>query len=156
RILAAAQSVRQVAADCVGQPLRHQLPPAQGPLQDKSTFARWLVHWVQVRHRDGVERTLLEAVRSGMSPVELASLLVGAATERPFADGGHLLDFCNKACELVDVIGWEKADLILPLLASQLAASRGAEENTAWRYPHDLVALLEKTQSVLENALDHG
>src|SRR5690606_29172540 len=105
KTLAATQSVRQVAADCAGQPMRHQLPPVTGPLQDKSTFARWLKHWVQVRHRDGVERTLLEAVRSGLQSSELAALLTGAATERPFADGGHLLDFCNKACELLDLIG---------------------------------------------------
>ena len=156
KTLAAAQSVRQVAADCAGQPMRHQLPPVEGPLQDKSTFARWLAHWVQVRHRDGVERTLLEAIRSGLQSSELAALLAGAATERPFADGGHLLDFSNKACELLDIIGWQKADSILPLLASQLATSRGAEENTAWRYPHDLVALLQQSQTSLEDALTQG
>lgn len=153
KMLATAQSVRQVAADCAGQPMRHQLPPVVGPLQDKSTFARWLAHWVQVRHRDGVERTLLEAVRRRLQSSELAALLTDAATERPFADGGHLLDFCNKACELLDIIGWEKADSILPLLASQLAASRGAEENTAWRHPHDLVALLQRSQTSLEEIL---
>ena len=156
KTLAAAQGVRQVAADCAGQPMRHQLSAAEGPLQDKSTFARWLAHWVQVRHRDGAERTLLEAMRSGMASHELAALLAGAATERPFADGGHLLDFCNKSCELLDIIGWEKADSILPLLASQLAAARGAEESTAWRYPHDLVILLQQSQTTLEDVLAQG
>ena len=35
----------------------------------------------------------------------MAKLMLVAATERGFADGGHLLDFVNN--EAFDLIGWE-------------------------------------------------
>ena len=45
-------------------------------------------------------------------------LAVGAAA------GGHLLDFTNKALELLDRIGWEHAPRVLPALTSQLVSAR--------------------------------
>src|SRR5438046_2108446 len=71
----------------------------------------------------------------------LADALLAAATERAFADTGHSLDFINKACECLDLIGWEHADAVLPSVVGQMVAARGAEESTAWRHPVDLVTL---------------
>ena len=71
-------------------------------------------------------------------------LLFAAATDRAFADGGHLLDFINKACECLDLIGWEHADAVLPSVVGQMVGARGAEETTAWRHPVDLVALCDE------------
>src|SRR5882724_3794223 len=69
--LALYQGIRRVAADCEGEPAR--------------------------RNRDGAERTLLTALAGGTSPAEVAALLLAAASDRYFADGGHALDFINKA-----------------------------------------------------------
>ena len=57
-------------------------------------------------------------------------LLVTAATDRVYGDGGHLLDFINKACECLDLIGWEHAAAVLPSVVGQLvlgAGSRGGD-----------------------------
>jgi hypothetical protein len=95
-----------------------------------------------VRHREGAERTLLTAIAAGSSPAALADLLLAAETDRAFADGGHSLDFINKAFECLDLIGWEHAPALLPTVVGQMAAARGAEESPAWRQPVDLVDLL--------------
>jgi nitrite reductase/ring-hydroxylating ferredoxin subunit len=135
---------RRVAADCDGAPPRRERAPlASGP--DVATLRRWLRQWSHVRHRDATERTLLTAIANGAEPATLAGLLFATVTDRAFADGGHALDFINKACECLDLIGWEHAAAVLPSVAGQMVAARGAEETTAWRHPLDLVALCEET-----------
>ena len=146
--LALFHGARRVAADCDGQaPRRDRAPLASRP--DLATLQRWLRHWTAVRHRDGAERTLLTAIAGGASPAALAELLFAAATERVYADGGHLLDFINKACECLDLIGWEHAAAVLPSVVGPMVAARGAEETTAWRHPVDLVALCERATAEL-------
>ena len=107
-----------------------------------ATLERWLRHWSAVRHRDAAERTLCHSQRCLAGA--LTDLLLGAATDRAFADGGHTLDFINKACECLDLIGWDHAAAVLPSVVGQMVAARGAEETTAWRHPVDLVALCEE------------
>ena len=72
-----------------------------------------------------------------------------AGTERIYADGGHVLDFVNKAFECLDLIGWEHAAAVLPSLIGPMVAARGAEESTAWRLPVDLLALIESAMAEL-------
>ena len=74
----------------------------------------------------------------------LADALLAAVAERAFADGGHSLDFINKAFECLDLIGWGHASSVLPTVVGQMAAARGAEELTEWRQPVDLVALCDE------------
>jgi nitrite reductase/ring-hydroxylating ferredoxin subunit len=134
---------RRVAADCDGaSPRRERTPLAIRP--DLVTLKRWLRRWVAVRHRDAAERTVLTAIVSGAPPAALADLLLAAESDRVYADGGHSLDFINKAFECLDVIGWEHAADVLPSVVGQMAAARGAEERTAWRQPVDLVALCQR------------
>ena len=105
--------------------------------------------WIAVRHRDGAERTLSSAIAAGASPAALADMLLAAATDRLFADGGHALDFTNKALECLDLIGWEHAGTILPTVVGQMAQARGAEETSSWRQPADLVTLTEQAVAEL-------
>src|SRR5215469_5552189 len=87
---------RRVAADCDGAtPRRKRQPLSSRP--DLATLKRWLRRWVAVRHRDAAERTVLTAIVGGASPAALADLLFAAETYRAFTDGGHSLDFINKA-----------------------------------------------------------
>ena len=72
-----------------------------------------------------------------------------ADTDRAFADGGHSLDFTNKAFECLDLIGWEHANAALPTVVGQMVAARGAEESTAWRQPIDLIALCTEAAAEL-------
>jgi nitrite reductase/ring-hydroxylating ferredoxin subunit len=148
--LALFHGARRVAADCDGAaPRRERAPLASRP--DRATLGRWLRHWSSVRHREAAERTLLTAIANGAPPAALADLLVTTATDRVFADGGHALDFINKACECLDLIGWEHAIAVLPSVVGQMVAARGAEETTAWRHPVDLVALCEEAAADLRD-----
>ena len=146
--LALFHGARRVAADCDGQaPRRRRVALASRP--DLATLRRWLRRWTTVRHREAAERTLLTAVAVGASPAALADLLLAADTDRAFADGGHSLDFTNKAFECLDLIGWEHADAVLPAVVGQMVAARGAEESTAWRQPIDLIALCAEAAAEL-------
>jgi nitrite reductase/ring-hydroxylating ferredoxin subunit len=146
--LALFHGARRVAADCDGQaPRRRRAALASRP--DLATLKRWLRRWTTVRHREAAERTLLTAVAARASPSALADLLLAADTDRAFADGGHSLDFTNKAFECLDLIGWEHADAVLPAVVGQMVAARGAEESTAWRQPDDLIALCAEVAAEL-------
>ncbi|MCS6860283.1 MAG: hypothetical protein NZT92_08185, partial [Abditibacteriales bacterium] len=69
---------------------------------------------------------------------------------------GHALDFINKAFEVLDLIGWEHAQDILPTVVRQLVAARGGEESNAWRHPIDLVPLLEEAFKELPALMEQG
>jgi hypothetical protein len=70
-------------------------------------------------------------------------MLFAAATDHRYLDGGHTLDFVNKALEGLDITGWEAAEAVLASLPAQLAGAERMEEANAWRNPVDIVALLE-------------
>jgi nitrite reductase/ring-hydroxylating ferredoxin subunit len=146
--LALFHGARRVAADCDGEPPRRERVPL-GSRPDPVTLKRWLRRWTNVRHREAAERTLLTAIAAGVSPATLADALLAAATERPFADSGHSLDFINKAFECLDLIGWEHAPALLPTVIGQMVTARGADESTAWRQPVDLIALCDEAASQL-------
>lgn len=160
--LALYQGAIRVAADCAGRSPRRDRQPLETNELPLETLKRWLLYWTTVRHRDGAERTFLTAIRTGRScangatPAELCDLLFTAATERFYADGGHVLDFCNKAVELLDLIGWEHAETILPTLLGQLVGARGGEEMSHWRYPLDLVPALHQSAEDLPGLLAEG
>lgn len=157
RYLALFHGLRRIAGDCDGVPSRRDREPlAASNARSVPLLGRWLRHWTRVRHRDGAERTLLTAIDGGTSSSELAVLLLTAATDRVFADGGHALDFINKAFECLDLVGWREAAVILPTVISQLVAARGGEELNAWRHPRDLVQLCEAASAGLPDLLASG
>jgi len=157
RYLALFHGLRRIASDCDGAPPRRDREPlAMRGARPVPLLGRWLRHWTQVRHRDGAERTVLTAIDGGASPSELAALLLTAVTDRIFADGGHALDFINKAFECLDIVGWQEAAAILPTVVPQLVAARGGEELNAWRHPLDLVRLCEAASAALPDLLKTG
>jgi nitrite reductase/ring-hydroxylating ferredoxin subunit len=143
QVLALYHGLVNVARDCAGQPPRHPLDPLPNPDVPVDRLAAWLRQFIEVRDSDGAERVILTAVDCGETPAQLAGMLATATTDHAFIDGGHTLDFVNKACELLDLIGWDRAGDILPSLTPVLANSRRSEELNAWRHPVDLIALLE-------------
>jgi nitrite reductase/ring-hydroxylating ferredoxin subunit len=154
--LALYQGTRRVAADCADQPPRREVRALETGDLSLPTLKRWLRYWTLVRHRDGAERTVLTALHAGASPAELADLLFSAATDRPYADTGHLLDFCNKAFELLDLIGWEHAAAVLPGVLGELVSARGGEETDAWRHPIDLIPVLREAEAALPDLFHEG
>lgn len=155
--LALYKGINRVARDCDGAaPRRDRQPLAPRQFQPLPVLERWFRHWTSVRHRDAAERTLLTAIASGASAIELAALMLIAVTDRYFADGGHALDFTNKAFESLDIIGCEHAPAILPSVVDQIASARGSEESNAWRQPIDLVPLCEAAFAQLPKLLANG
>ena len=155
--LALYKGISRVARDCDGAaPRRDRLPLAPRQFQPLPVLERWFRHWTRVRHRDAAERTLLTAIASGASAIELAALMLTAITDRYFADGGHVVDFTNKAFENLDVVGWEHAPAILPSVVDQIVNARGSEEFNAWRQPIDLVPLCEAAFAELPELLADG
>jgi len=153
--LALFQGARHVAVDCDGASPRRD----PGPLSSKPDFAtlkRWLRQWSSVHHRAAAERTVHTAIAADATPAALAELLFAAETDRIFADGGHSLDFINKAFECLDLIGWEHAASVLPTAVGQMVSARGAEESSQWRRPIDLAALLERPFAELPTLATQG
>jgi nitrite reductase/ring-hydroxylating ferredoxin subunit len=147
--------VADVASDSAGMSPHFALDPLPGTT-DPERLARWFRRFVEVRDAEGAERTLISAVRAGASPTALADMLFAAATDHRYLDGGHTLDFVNKALEALDVAGWDGAEAVLASLAPQLAFAERMEEANSWRNPVDLVALLEAAFERLPGALGAG
>jgi len=89
-----------------------------------SRLKQWLRQWARVRHEEGVERTLLTAIVNGAAPDEMTDLILSTATDRIYARNGEVVDFSNKAIEILDVIGWEHAAEVLPTLVVPLVWAR--------------------------------
>jgi hypothetical protein len=136
RYLALFYGAAAVADDCEGQPPRTDTEPLGGNVPFE-TLARWFRHWVRVRHRSGAERTLRTALAD-------------------FADGGHALDFLEKAFEATDLLGWQSAKNLLPSIVPVLTTAIGSEEMDSWRHPMDLVALAERALHHVPEALRAG
>ena len=131
--LALFHGARRVAADCDGEAPRREraplasrpdlsTPPALAPALERRAPSRSRRTHPAHRHRELAPRR-----------PRLRSLLFAAATDRAFADGGHSLDFINKACECLDLIGWEHA-------ACRVAERGRADGGGARRRGNDSVA----------------
>jgi nitrite reductase/ring-hydroxylating ferredoxin subunit len=156
RAAALYHGLSDVASDSAGEAPRFPLEALPGADTDPARLGRWFRGFVEVRDAEGAERALVSAVRAGASQTELADMLFAAATDHRYLDGGHTLDFVNKAFEALDVAGWERAEAVLASLTAQLAFAERMEEANAWRNPVDLVALLEDAFERLPDALAPG
>jgi nitrite reductase/ring-hydroxylating ferredoxin subunit len=156
RPVALYHGVADVASDSAMGPPRFALDPLPGAAPDADRLALWFRNFVDVRDAEGAERALVSAVRGGASPAVLADMLFAAATDHRYLEGGHTLDFVNKALEALDVAGWERAEAVLAALPAQLAGAERMEEANAWRNPVDLVSLLEDAAAELPAALAAG
>ena len=127
---------------------RHPRPPAPVPAaaarrRAAGGTARRLVPTVR---RDPVRPTPPSARWRRPSPPSIATavadIMFAAVTDHVFLDGGHTIDFTNKAFEVLDHLGWEAAPDVLPTLVAQTASASRSEEQGSWRYPHDLAAMV--------------
>jgi nitrite reductase/ring-hydroxylating ferredoxin subunit len=156
RAAALYHGLADVAEDSAGVPPRFPLAPLPGRTTEPARLARWFRRFIEVRDPEGAERALVSAVRAGASAAELADMLFAAATDHRYLDGGHTLDFVNKALEALDLAGWDRAEAVLTSLPAQLAGAERMEEANAWRNPVDLVTLVEAAFERLPAALDAG
>ena len=153
RAAALYHGLADVASDSVVGPPHIPLDPLPGTAPETQRLALWFRNFVEVRDAEGAERALISAIRRGGSPTEIADMLFAAATDHRYLDGGHTLDFVNKALEALDIAGWDAAEAVLASLPAQLAGAERMEEANAWRNPVDIVALLEDAFAELGPAL---
>jgi RNA polymerase sigma factor (sigma-70 family) len=156
KFLALWSGVRNMGDDTAKESPHWEFRPLETEDLSLSRLKQWLRQWTRVRHEEGAERTLLTAIVNGATPDELADLLFSTATDRIYCRNGEVLDFSNKAIEILDAIGWEHAAEVLPTLVAPLVWARGGEESTEWRQPFDLVPLLDQVAEELPVLLTAG
>ena len=156
RSLALYQGIRHVASECAGRPPRFLVDPLPTGETRPEVFKQWFRGFIEVRDDEGAERCLRTAIDLGISRREIADMIFAAATDRIYIDAGHVVDFCNKAFELLDHIGWEHASLILTSLVHGMASARRSEELNSWRNPIDLVSLVQEARAALPDLWAEG
>ena len=143
------QGLRQVASECSGRPPRFVVEPLPTGETRPEIFKEWFRDFIEVRDTDGAERTLRTAIDLGLPQRDIADMIFAAATDRVYIDAGHVVDFCNKAFELLDHIGWEHAGQVLTSLVQGMATARRSEELNSWRNPIDLASLVWEARNGL-------
>ena len=156
RSLALYQGIRHVAAECAGRPPRFLVDPLPTGETRPEVFKQWFRGFIEVRDDEGAERCLRTAVDLGISQREIADMVFAAATDRIYIDAGHVVDFSNKAFELLDHIGWEHAGLVLTSLVHGMASARRSEDLNSWRNPTDIISLVQAARTALPDLWAEG
>ncbi|MBV9390038.1 MAG: Rieske (2Fe-2S) protein [Chroococcidiopsidaceae cyanobacterium CP_BM_ER_R8_30] len=150
------QGLSAVARDSSDAPPHFLVHPLPNAAVDFQTLKTWFRQFIERRDREAAERCLVTAVRVGVPRTQIAEMLFAAATDHRYLDGGHMLDFINKALEALDLVNWQEAELVLASLVAGLASATRMEESSAWRYPIDLVVILESAFEQLPAVLETG
>jgi nitrite reductase/ring-hydroxylating ferredoxin subunit len=148
RALALVHGLAFVSRDTRGHPDRFPLSPLPTPSLAADQLTGWYRRFIDTRTDDAAERTLATAIASHDRPA-VERMMFAALTDHVFVDGGHTLDFTNKAFEALDLLGWDSAALVLSSLVQQTAGARRHEEEGAWRHPDDLAGLAARAASRL-------
>lgn len=130
--------------------------PTSNANTDIATLKRWYRQFIEVRDAEGAERCIISAIEAGASPAQMADMLFAALTDHRYITVGHPLDFTNKAFEALDLVGWEHAPEVLTSVVAQTANGDRMEEANEWRYPIDLVTILDETFGHLPDAVAEG
>ena len=86
----------------------------------------------------------------------MADMLFAAVTDHRYIDVGHPADFTNKAFEALDIAGWDLAETVLSSLVAGYANAARMEESNAWRYPVDLIQILDASFEAIPAAVEAG
>ncbi len=152
RPVALVHALRFVANDTAGRPPRFPVAPLPGHDVPAARLAQWYRRFVDTRSSDSAERALRTAIDSKADLSTIEAMMASAITDHVFVDEGHTLDFTNKAFEALALLGDDTAATVLPTLVAGVAGASRSEEFSEWQYPHDLVALAERTSAALEHA----
>ena len=156
RPLAMYQGLLHVARANAGMAPRFLLDPLPTGETRPEVFKLWLRNFIDVRDSDGAERCLRTAIEIGVPEQTIADMIFAAITDHIYVDGGHTLDFANKAFELLDHLGWEHAGRVLTSLVRGMAGARRSEELSSWRNPIDISTMVWKAREALAAAYDES
>ena len=141
RLRALYQGALHVARECAGKAPRFAIQPLPTGESRPEVLKEWFRNFINVRDGEGAERCLRTAIDVGLPERALADMMFAAATDHMYLDEGHTVDFCNKAFELIDHIGWEHSGPVLTSLAHGMARARRSQELNSWRHPVDIASL---------------
>ncbi len=127
------QGLLHVARECAGKPPRFTVDPLPSGESRPDVLKGWFRSFIDVRDHEGAERCLSTAIGLGLPSQTIADMLFAAATDHIYLDAGHVVDFTNKAFELLDHIGWQHADQVLTSIVHGMATARRSQELSAWR-----------------------
>ena len=150
------QGLRHVARECAGKAPRFSVEPLPTGETRPEVFARWFRSFIDVRDDEGAERCLVTAIELGIARQNIADMIFAAATDHIYLDAGHVVDFANKAFELLDHLGWETAGQVLPSLVHGMARARRSQELSQWRQPIDLASMVWQARAELPALLEQG
>ena len=150
------QGLLHVSRECAGKAPRFQVEPLPTGETRPEVFKRWFRNFIDVRDDEGAERCLVTAIELGISRDDIADMIFAAATDHIYLDAGHVVDFANKAFELLDHLGWEMACQVLPSLVHGMARARRSQELSQWRQPIDLASIVWQARAELPQLLEQG
>ncbi len=150
RALALVHGLAFVANDTSGQSPRFPVGPLPTEAVPMARLEGWYRRFIDTRSSDSAERTLATALNDPARIAFVEEMMFAAVTDHVFIDGGHTVDFTNKAFEAIDLLGPDSAVRLLPTLVLQTTQAQRSEEFSEWRHPKDLVALAAQTAARLE------
>ena len=154
RALALTHGLVFVSRDTRNQPPRFGLDPLDDGVAPER-LGEWYRRFVETRSSDAAERSLTSAIASGAAR-DVESMMFAAVTDHVFIDGGHTIDFTNKAFEALAYVGDDAAATVLPTLVRETAGASRSEEGGEWRNPHDLGALVRRANERLPHSWRDG
>src|SRR6478752_404220 len=157
RALALVHGLAFVARDTRNHPPRFPLRPFDdGGEIERVRLAEWYRRFVETRSGDSAELVLTTALADKGAIGDVERMMFAAVTDHVFIDGGHTIDFTNKAFESLGYVGRHAAADVLPTLVRGTASATWSEQTGTWRHPHDLSELIARTQPRLDAAIDTG
>jgi len=156
RALALVHGLAFVSRDTRNHAPRFPLAPLDRGERDASRLSDWYRRFVDTRSSDAAERVLITALAGDASLDEVEAMMFAAVTDHAFVDGGHTIDFTNKAFEALAHVGAGSAGNVLPTLVRETARSARSEEAGSWRHPHDLAMIVRDAGDRIVGALDRA
>ena len=162
RALALVHGLAFVARDTRNHPPRFPMRPfdatseAGGGEHEPARLASWYRRFVETRSASAAELVLTTALAEPGALGDVERMMFAAVTDHVFVDGGHTIDFTNKAFESLGYVGRHAAADVLPTLVRGTASATWSEQTGTWRHPHDLADLIARTQPRLDAAVDAG
>ncbi|NBD24615.1 Rieske (2Fe-2S) protein [Paenibacillus glycinis] len=150
KILALYQGLVHVARGSAGRGTRHllsALPSADVPFERLSA---WYRSCIEVRDTQGAEKVLLTAILKGIDTKRLSEMMLAAATDHMYLDGGHVFDFHNKAFEALAWAEDAQKERILTSLVPMMARPTRSEELHQWQAPLNLAEPIKQAVRELE------
>ena len=150
------QGLLHVSRECAGKPPRFLVNPLPTHEAGPEVLKQWFRSFIDVRDEEGAERCLRTAIDLGLPQKTIADMVFAAATDHIYLDSGHVVDYANKAFELLDHVGWQQAGQVLTSLVHGMARARRSQELNSWRHPVDSAAMVGTARGELPGLYEQG